>query len=348
MILKYFIDANSATGYVCLQKENFAKIAKIYYLKTPDDKLVHNLLEQVALVLAPRRLALEYIYSTFNPNYLTGLVIKELDVAFTSGKFAPDECEVVDLMSVYDALKIKENLIKIERISTNMNQFYKKMYMHFNVALHIYDEWGKIYSDRMDVEKADIFKVNFLFRLFDSKIPTSKLESQLVHRFFGTSTPDGLRDFLPELTIGLKRYLIKGPPGTGKSTLLKAVVKKAVELGYDADIYYCLLNPKSLDMVVIPELNFCLFDATAPHEYAPVFINDEVIDTYALFIKEDTDKRCSSILEDIKSRYDHQIKLALVAMKDGHAAKKQLSVIYNEALVIKEFDVLLEQLIRKL
>jgi len=348
MTVKYFTDANSAAGYVSLQNENLTGVKKVYHLESPDDRLVHYLLEQISHVLTPRCLTLECICSTFNPDYLSGLVIRELSVAFTSGEIITDDAQVINLKSVYDRLIIKENMGEIRRLSKEMKRYYEKMYMHFNGALHVHDEWENIYVDRMDFEKADKFKDDLITRLFDTKIPASRGESQLVRRFFGTSTPDGLRDFIPELTYGFKRYFIKGRPGSGKSTLMKDVVARAVKLGYDVDIYHCALDPKSLDMVVVPELSFCMFDATAPHEYDAIFTNDEIIDTYSSFIKEGTDERCALVLEEIEAKYKKQIKLALEAMKNGHAKRAMLSDIYSDAVVPEKFDELLNELVNKL
>jgi len=348
MSVKYFIDANSATGYVNLQNENLSQISKIYHLKSPSDELVHKLLEKISLTLVSRRLTPEFVYSTFNPDFLSGLIVRELDIAFISGEVVMDDAFVTCLKSVYERLKIEGNYDKIQHVVEEMNQHYKKMYMHFNGAFHIHDEWEKVYIDRMDYEKANRFRIDFVTKLFDTKIKASSLKSQLVHRFFGTSTPDGLRDFIPELTVGLKRYFIKGRPGTGKSTLMKDVVKKAEQLGYDADVYLCALDPKSVDMVVVPELSFCLFDATAPHEYDAVFTNDEVIDTYSEFIKEGTDERCAAILEAIEAKYKRQIKLALESMKSGHECRAMLNEIYGDALIPERFNEVVGELVSKL
>lgn len=346
MILKYFTDANSAAGYVSLQNDNLTGITKIYHLRSPDDKLTHNLLEQLSFLLVPRRLTSEYVFSTFNPDLLASLVIRELSVAFTSGKIVPKDAQVIDLMPVYDRLILEKNKDDIHVLGKSMKESYQKMYMHFNAALHVHDEWEKIYIDRMDFKKADQFKKDLITQLFDTSIPANGLGSRLTRRFFGASTPDGLRDFISELTAGSKRYLIKGRPGSGKSTLMKQVVEKAIELGYDADVYHCSLDPKSLDMVVIPELNFCIFDATSPHEYEPVFITDEIIDTYDAFIKEGTDERCSSILKEIEARYYNQIKSACVAMKVGHEIRAKIGHIYHDALVEEQFDIALSELIQ--
>ena len=61
---------------------------------------------------------------------------------------------------------------------------------------------------------------------------------------------------IQDLTEGFKRYMIKGRPGTGKSTLLKELAKKSETLGYDTEIYHCSFDPQSLDMVLIQSLTF--------------------------------------------------------------------------------------------
>ena len=64
-----------------------------------------------------------------------------------------------------------------------------------------------------------------------------------------------------------KRYIIKGGPGTGKSTLMKLIADNALSLGYNVDLYYCSSDPDSLDGVFIKDLDICIFDGTAPHSY---------------------------------------------------------------------------------
>ena len=114
------------------------------------------------------------------------------------------------------------------------------------------------------------------------------------------------------------------------------------------DVYHCSLDPKSLDMVVVPELSFCAFDATAPHAYEPSLATDEIIDTYTAFIKEGTDKRCLMILAEIEAKYNNQIKLARDAMEEGHAVRAKLSDIYQKNLVTERFDTTVDVLVSKL
>lgn len=61
-----------------------------------------------------------------------------------------------------------------------------------------------------------------------------------------------------------RRYLIKGGPGTGKSTLMRRVAQEAENRGFDVEYYRCSSDPDSLDAIII-DGRAALIDATAPH-----------------------------------------------------------------------------------
>ena len=60
-------------------------------------------------------------------------------------------------------------------------------------------------------------------------------------------------------------YIIKGGPGTGKSTFMKKLGEEAERRGYAPSYYFCSSDTKSLDGVAIKELGVCVLDGTAPH-----------------------------------------------------------------------------------
>ncbi|MBR7161459.1 MAG: hypothetical protein IKD07_03500 [Clostridia bacterium] len=66
-------------------------------------------------------------------------------------------------------------------------------------------------------------------------------------------------------------YILKGGPGTGKSTLMKKIGSAAEERGYDVEYVYCASDPNSLDGVVISSLSVAVLDGTAPHVTDPVY-----------------------------------------------------------------------------
>lgn len=76
-------------------------------------------------------------------------------------------------------------------------------------------------------------------------------------------------------------YVIKGGPGTGKSSLMKAVASNFQETAEKIEEIYCSSDPHSLDGVIIEHKNkkIALIDGTAPHERDAVIpgVKDEII-----------------------------------------------------------------------
>ena len=66
-------------------------------------------------------------------------------------------------------------------------------------------------------------------------------------------------------------YILKGGPGTGKSTLMKSIGFSAEVNGYEAEYIYCSSDTNSLDGVRIPGLGISVLDGTSPHITEPVY-----------------------------------------------------------------------------
>ncbi len=88
--------------------------------------------------------------------------------------------------------------------------------------------------------------------------------------FLGANTANGFYPLTNELLRerdDIRLYLIKGGPGTGKSTLMKAVCRRAQEKGIAFERIYCSSDPDSLDGVYLPSLHTAVLDATPPHPF---------------------------------------------------------------------------------
>ncbi len=89
--------------------------------------------------------------------------------------------------------------------------------------------------------------------------------------FPGGNTPAGFYSFYQYLPYKTDQvFIIKGGPGTGKSTLMKKIGYLMQEKGYDLEFHWCSSDNDSLDGVVIPRLGTAIFDGTAPHLIDPL------------------------------------------------------------------------------
>lgn len=98
--------------------------------------------------------------------------------------------------------------------------------------------------------------------------------------FPGGNLPAGFHSFYRS---GLQRldnvFILKGGPGTGKSTLMRKIGLAMMERGYDVEFWQCSSDNDSLDGVVIPALSVAVIDGTAPHTVDPIYpgVVEEII-----------------------------------------------------------------------
>lgn len=95
-------------------------------------------------------------------------------------------------------------------------------------------------------------------------------ESLMTHSFLGANTSGGFFSLYEEFTAGAGRvYIIKGGPGTGKSSFIRRFGEAAAERGFCVEQIHCASDPGSLDGVFIKELSLALCDGTSPHVLEP-------------------------------------------------------------------------------
>lgn len=89
--------------------------------------------------------------------------------------------------------------------------------------------------------------------------------------FLGANSKDGFsslyRDFPPRPDAFL--HIVKGGPGTGKSSMLRAISAAGEQRGLEVHQVLCSGDPDSLDGVYLPALGLAWVDGTAPHAIEP-------------------------------------------------------------------------------
>lgn len=105
--------------------------------------------------------------------------------------------------------------------------------------------------------------------------------------FAAANSKDGFVSFYEHIFCSPdieKRYLIKGGPGTGKSTFMRNAARAAESAGLYVEYYRCSSDPESLDAVVI-EGRVAILDATAPHDMSARLAGaeDEIVDIGAFW-----------------------------------------------------------------
>lgn len=93
---------------------------------------------------------------------------------------------------------------------------------------------------------------------------------KIINYFAGGNTARGFFSLYDQCLEELDRiFILKGGPGTGKSTLIKNIGSKWVGKGYDIEYLHCSSDNQSVDGLIIPSLKIGIVDGTAPHVIEP-------------------------------------------------------------------------------
>lgn len=102
--------------------------------------------------------------------------------------------------------------------------------------------------------------------------------------FAASNSSDGFKNYYPQCFERADRlYIVKGGPGTGKSTLMRRVADIAESLEYNVERYFCSSDHTSLDGVLFYTGSewVGMLDGTYPHPYIERLpaLREEIINT---------------------------------------------------------------------
>ncbi len=95
-----------------------------------------------------------------------------------------------------------------------------------------------------------------------------------VNYFLGANSPVGFVSLFDELYSpekGERCFIIKGGPGTGKSTFMKEIADEIERHGFEVHRIHCSSDPNSLDGIKCEELKVSVADGTSPHVIEPLY-----------------------------------------------------------------------------
>src|SRR5699024_9284040 len=136
-------------------------------------------------------------------------------------------------------------------------------------------------------------------------------------------------------------YYVKGRAGTGKSVLMKKILKACKSYGYDIEMNRCSFDPLRDDMIIVRDVYLCIFDSTPPNACFPDSGEAEVIDFYELTVTQGTDEKYQKEIAYWTEKYQSE-------MKKGMQELKALKHVYREPSVNFHVESVLDTLYDKL
>ena len=284
-ITQYMGTAYTGLGISHKYDKMIATASETLFLKCPPTNAISDVLNETAMHYVGQGYDIDKFMDPIKPEKTDAIFIKgpNLLIIQASHPIALEPADlggkhrVISFYDVYDEEKLREqNGLIVEKLG-EAEIALEKALQALSDAKKIHDEWEVVNIGRMMWELHENLIQSLKEELFG--IIQLNKKAAISHRLIGSLTSGGAQDFIPSITKHLeRRILIKGLPGTGKSTLMKALGAEAEKRGFDVLYGWCGLDPAGVDLVQFPELSVCLLDATKPHVYDPERPGDEILD----------------------------------------------------------------------
>lgn len=248
--------------------------------------------------------SVEFHHCSSDPKSVDGIVFPEIKIALVDGtsphivepKYPGCVDEILHLGDFWDEDFLRKHKDEIIETSKEVSRLFTRAYRFLKAAKDIYDDWKAANSEGLDTGLANQ-KAYYVIEKSLGKLPIASKPGKQRHLFASAISPDGLVNYLDTVIRQASMvYVIKGEPGTGKTTLMKEVADSAVKRGVSVEIYHCALDPTKIEHLLIPELDVAFTTHIEPHTYQSE--SSEVIDMNECISERVTDKYADLVKKD--------------------------------------------------
>lgn len=341
-VRKMFLGGNTGYGFYSFYEQVVSgESSKTFILKGGPGTGKSNFMRQIAEQMVARGYPVEEFYCSSDSTSLDGVQMPSIGVALIDGT-APHMIDpkhpgaiesVIDLSAYWDetALKAKRDLV---RAAVSKSGFlFRRAYGYLNLARQLNDEQEAYIRElgALNVRGLDRLAVDLIEELLPEAAPCSP-KARERHLFASAITPQGLVNHLSSITEGVsKLVLVRGPAGSGRTTLVNELLQAARKRGYDVEVYHCAIDPKRIDHVLIPQLGIAVCNASEPHGIDPAR-GDRLIDTVNYLDSSKLDPFASD-LAHLQAAYQAALTAAIALIKqakDNHAYLESLYTPYMD------------------
>lgn len=263
-LIRYvFTSSHTSQGFYTFIPELINGLGRVYILKGAPGSGKSTFIRLIGELMSERGFEVEFWISALDSITPDGVYIPQLDLAVINGSL-PESIEprypgvrdqLINLGEYWDREIIQVHREEIIDLVDQMGISQQEVYSLLKEAGRVKEEIRRINSQQLNMEKLEKLIQQLGTEILENR-PGEK------HYFAGAVTADGLVDYVYELSNACqKRYIFKGPSGSGKSMVINELARQARARGYFLEYYHCGLEVESLVMIIIRNLQIALIEA---------------------------------------------------------------------------------------
>ncbi len=259
-----FTSGYTAQGYYSYLPTLLNQLKRIILLQGTPGSGRSTFIKKIGLNLAERRYQVQFWPSPLDASYMEGVYLPQLETAIinedaTGDIQVEDYPEIVvhniDLRDYYNQQDLAGSEEEIAALTDQLETIMGRVKLDLKEVQKSRKQLANHYENLLNAEKIRVLSQQLITEILGEG-------ERVTHHFARAITSEGVVDFFEEITGNCtRRYILEGPPGCGKSWLMRRIGEEAVSQGHKVGFYHSGLDPDSLEMVVLKSLNIALADS---------------------------------------------------------------------------------------
>lgn len=342
-----FTSSYTSQGFYTFIPELINGLKKVYILKGAPGTGKSTFIRLLGEMMSEQGGEVEFWISAMDSVTPDGIYLPQFEIAVVNGslpvsidpRYPGVREHIINLGEYWDEEIIDSHRLEIINLIDEMTLAREQ-------ACKCIKESSKVKAEirQLNAQFINMENLSGLTQRIASEIFTNQAGEK--HYFAGALTVDGLVDYVHSLSQGCqKRYIFKGPTGSGKSMLIGELARQARERGYFLEYYHCGLELEDLTMVIIRNLQVALI------EVGNMEIPAKPWDIVADLSECLDDVEIGDLIEGNNSNYRIFERLLLEAQQQlelSNQRNKALKKIYAGAMDFAKLDQIRHKLLEEI
>lgn len=337
-IRRVFAGANSAYGFWSLFEAQLELAPqRVFVIKGGPGTGKSVFMRRIAEDLAANGFDLDLLQCASDAASVDGFVVPALGLAMVDGT-APHMLdpvypgvigETLDFGRFVDRTALRARREAILKTADANRACYRHAY-HYLAAARIFADDARRHVDRCGARDAAALHAlaEELVHEVLGSAPPRRRPGRVRPLFASAITPGGCRHGMDTIFAPLsRRYVLCGPRGTGKGTIVRRLREEAVRRGYDVETFHCGLDPHREEHLVIPELGVGVTTGEPPHTSCEPRGGDVVLDTTEA-VDAGSLARALDDLNTAQDLYERSLELAVGWLARAKTLHDELEQFY--------------------
>lgn len=280
LIKNIFLSSNSWEGFTHLYNQILPKMDRVIILKGGPASGKSTFIKSISSELVNLGIAVDLVHCSLDTKALDGVIIPKYKIAIVDGAPPHDiepyyyslKGEIVNLGDYQDKNILNLSEDKIHTLSEKLKEYYSDSLEQLTAAKELSFWIEQLYLEGLKSETVTEITLDLIQEIFINE------NTEENNYLLGAFTSKGIIHFINGLTNNCSsRYILKGKPDKAKSKILEIIAEIAVKRKMGVDIYRNYLEPKKIDMIIIPQISTAVIDGSTYHIINPSKQGDYIV-----------------------------------------------------------------------